>query len=73
MEKLQPNEYRCAHCRKVYQNGWSDEESKAEAEEIFGKHPDGWNDEQVVICDDCFQARNPRNYPEMVEMVKKHI
>lgn len=63
----------CAQCQKVFQSSWSDEEAKKEAEEIFGKHPDDWNDEQVVICDDCFQRMHPLNHPDFLEESKKHL
>lgn len=73
MKKLGTNEYQCAHCGEVYEKGWSDEESHAEATEIFGKPPEEWNGGQVVICDDCFQEMNPANHPEELERAKKQI
>jgi hypothetical protein len=73
MKKLGNNEYQCAHCGEVYENGWSDEEAHTEATEIFGKPPEEWNDEQVVICDDCFQEMNPANHPDQLKRAKEQI
>ena len=70
---LKPNEYQCAHCGNVYEKGWTDEESKSEAEEIFGKHPDDWKGGQAVICDDCFKELDPRKHPTELENAKKHM
>lgn len=70
---MRQNEYKCAYCGEIYEKGWSDEESKKEAEEIFGKHPDEWNDGQVVICDDCFKQIDPRNHPDQLEEAKKFL
>ena len=70
---MKKNEYKCEHCGNVYQKGRSDEEAKAEAKEIFGKNPDDWNDEQVVICDDCFNQMNPKDYPDLVARAKEVI
>ena len=52
--QLQPNEYRCAACGGVFQHGRSDEEARAEAEELFGQSPD--THDMAVVCDDCFNA-----------------
>lgn len=73
MKKLKPNEYRCANCNKVYQYGWSEEEANKEAETIFGKHPDDWLDDKVVVCDDCFRLFDPLNNPKAVAYAKKRI
>ncbi len=70
---LQENEYQCAMCNNVYEKGWTDEELLAEAEEIFGKHPDNWNDEQSVICDTCFQKIHPLKHPKELEEAKKYL
>ena len=64
------NEYRCEHCKNVFEKGWSDAEALAEAEENFGKPVVEWNDDAVVICDDCYQKMNPKNYPNLVNKVK---
>ena len=69
---MKPKEYfQCGHCGESYEKEWSDEESLAEAEEIFGKPVSEWKQPAVVICDDCFQKMNPRNHPELVEESKK--
>jgi hypothetical protein len=67
------NEYQCAHCGNVYEKGWTDEEAEKEAAENFGKPTNEWRDNVAVICDDCYQKMNPKNYPELVEKVKKQI
>lgn len=70
---MKENEYKCAHCGNIYEKGWSDEESFAEATENFGKHPKDWRDGLVIICDDCYQIMNPKNHPKEVELAKKFI
>ena len=48
---MKDNEYRCAVCQQVYDKGVSDEEAKAEAEQL-------WTEEELedteLVCDDCF-------------------
>jgi rubredoxin len=70
---MKPNEFECAACHNIYDKGWSDDEAKAEATEIFGKNPDEWNEPQVLVCDDCFEKMNPANHPELVEQMKQII
>lgn len=72
-QKVKREDYTCAHCGNTYEKGWSDEEAYAEATELFGKPPAEWNDEQVVICDDCFNKMHPKDNPEAVESAKKFI
>lgn len=70
---MKANEYKCGHCGGVFKKGWSDDEAKLEAERNFGKHPDEWKDEQVIICDDCYTLMFPPMHPREVEEAKKHI
>lgn len=70
---MKDNEYQCGHCGNIYEKGWSDEESLAEAEQIFGKPVKDWKENSVVICDDCFMKINPLNHPDQLEEAKKHI
>jgi len=70
---MKKNEYKCGHCGGVFEQGWTDEEAKKEATDIFGKNPDDWNDGAVIVCDDCFQKMNPANYPDLVEKAKTLI
>lgn len=55
-KKLEKNEYQCALCKGVFTKGWSEEEARAEYEELFAELPGPV--EQV--CDDCFQQIDPR-------------
>lgn len=71
--QLKENEFQCAHCDGVFGKEWSDEEALKEAEEIFGKPVEEWKDTPVVICDDCFEAMNPRNNPVRLAEAKKHL
>jgi hypothetical protein len=44
-------EYQCAVCKGVFQNGWTDEEARAEQE------ANGWKDADCdIVCDDCYDA-----------------
>lgn len=63
------NEYKCAVCKGVFQKGWSDEEATKEATEVFGKHPDEWNDEVMTVCDDCYNTM--MSDPRSNEAIKK--
>lgn len=49
---LQPNEYRCAECRGVFEKGRSDEDAMAEKEVLF---PDFPVTDCDLVCDDCFK------------------
>lgn len=57
------NTYTCAHCRGTFEKGWSDEEAVAEAKEDFGSAPDQWNENAVMVCDDCYQKMKPSEHP----------
>lgn len=47
----------CAHCGLTFTPGWSEEEAKAEAREIWGE--DAFERmPMAVVCDDCFTAMN---------------
>lgn len=59
-EKLKPNEYRCEECGNVYEFGWSEEESKAEAEKNFGKDI---AEHGAIVCDDCYNKIMKRIKP----------
>lgn len=65
--------YECEHCGEVFEEGWSEEESKAEAAEIFGKPIEEWKIEPILVCDDCYQKMLPKYYPDLVEKSKKII
>lgn len=70
---MEGEEYKCGHCGGVFKKGWSDEKSNKEAEENFGKHPDQWKEEKVIICDDCYKLMDPKKNPELVEKIKKQL
>ena len=44
--------YKCAECKGVFEKGRTDEESRKEAENNFGKEL--LSQGEVVICDDCY-------------------
>jgi len=44
--------YTCADCHMTFRKGWSDEEAKAEAAEVF---PDVPLEGYAVVCDDCYK------------------
>lgn len=48
--------YTCAHCKGIFEKGWSDEEAIAETRVAFGDHYANNVEETCdVICDDCHQ------------------
>lgn len=51
MEKLTPNQYRCSHCHKVFEKGWTEEEAAEELSETFG---DIETPDCDIVCDDCY-------------------
>lgn len=55
MDKLQPNEYRCAACGGVFKKGWSDEEAREEAAKIFPGLDTHDEEQSCLVCDDCFR------------------
>jgi hypothetical protein len=73
MKKIGKNQFECYVCKRIFDKAWTDEESKAEAEKTFGKPVEEWNDEAVVICDDCYQEVNPNQNPDIVAYAKKKI
>ena len=70
---MKDNEYKCGNCGNIYEKGWSDEEALKEAEANFGKPVSEWKDEDVVICDDCYNLMMPSKFPHFVEKAKKII
>lgn len=60
------NEFKCSLCLNTYEKAWSDEECKEEMKQIWGEIPE---DEQVVICDDCF---NQKSNGEIKELGKEY-
>jgi hypothetical protein len=58
---MKTNQYQCAMCKGVFDEGWSDEEAMAETHQLFGK---SFTPEECdVICDDCFNKIHPEKYP----------
>lgn len=57
---MNPNEYKCAMCRGVFEKEWTDEEAVAELQEDFGAVP---IEDCAVICDDCYQKVRPDANP----------
>lgn len=57
MTHLKANEYQCDNCKGVFEKGWSDEEADAEAiANGFGPLDE---DDNVLICDECFNKFKP--------------
>lgn len=65
---MEKNEYQCAVCRNIYEKGWTDEEALTESKSIWGEIPE---EEQAVICDDCFNRRTPKEIKEIGEEYKQ--
>jgi len=72
-KEMKKNEFECAKCGGVFEKARSDEEAKKEAEGFFGKNPNDWNDEVVVVCDDCFNEIHPLKNPEAVKRARQII
>lgn len=70
---LCPEEYTCANCHKTNHKGWTDKEANAESESIFGVKNPKDDPRFVVVCDDCYQLMNPKNFPELVEKAKEEL
>lgn len=64
---MKDNEYKCASCLQINQDGWSDEEREKEMLEIWGNISP---EQRVVICDDCFNRRSPEEIKMMGEIYK---
>lgn len=64
-----PKAYRCAMCKEIFINGWTEEEAVAEMKANLGQSftPADCN----VVCDDCYQTINPAYHPEMAEEAAK--
>lgn len=45
--------YTCGNCGGTFEKAWSDDESDAEARQMFGEIP---AEEKAVVCDDCYRA-----------------
>lgn len=46
------NEFTCALCQRTFPKGWTDEEAKAEKEELF---PNTDVDDCEIVCHECFE------------------
>ena len=46
--------YTCDLCHETFIKGWSDEEAKAEADELWTAEEQS-REGMAVICEDCFQ------------------
>lgn len=52
--------YTCEQCGGTFEKGWSDEESAAEAQSIWG---DLSTEDVALICEDCWQQIRPDRVP----------
>jgi len=57
--------FTCAACGGTFLAGWSDEEKRAEAEDVFGDIPEA---ERVTVCDDCFGAMERQRVAEGIPL-----
>lgn len=73
---MENNEYKCALCGGIFTinwtDGWSEEDAKKEAVENFGKELVMF-DTMDTVCDECYLATNPKDYPEEVEAAKEIV
>ena len=69
---MKENEFQCAKCSGIFEKGWSDEAAKEEAQEVFGKRPENWNDDAMMVCDDCYNEMmgDPRS-PALIKKAKE--
>lgn len=51
---MNPDEFECAICHKVFKKAWSDQEAGIELREKFGQKATPGNSE--MVCDDCYQG-----------------
>lgn len=71
--KMKPNEYQCAMCKGIFEKGWDESAALKEAEEAFGKPVVKWNDDVLIVCDDCYKEILPANHPEAVARAKENL
>ena len=57
-------QYTCAACGNTYEEGWSDEEARAEYAEVF---PGCSIDEADIVCDPCYQEMVSKPLTVIVE------
>lgn len=48
--------FQCECCGRVFPDGWSEDEAKAESHHYFGDIP---QEDLASICDDCWKAIHP--------------
>lgn len=48
------NQFQCENCKEIFTNGWSEDEAKNEAKELWGEELLG--NDSAIVCDDCFKA-----------------
>ena len=52
-----PGTFTCCICHGTFDKRWSDDEAKAEYEQLYGsKNGTGWERSESVACDDCWKA-----------------
>lgn len=52
--------YTCEMCQQTFENCWSDQEAQAESKQLCGDLP---QEMLVIVCEDCFQARESSFLP----------
>ena len=53
--KRRPREYTCAACGQACVDGWTEEESNAEAAAVFGVEQASTRADMMRVCDDCYR------------------
>lgn len=69
---MEKDEYKCASCKNIYKNEWSDEEANKEAKDIWGVDNASNNEGMEVICDHCFNHRTQSEIRKMGDDYKSN-
>lgn len=64
--------YKCAVCKKYFNNETSEEERKLKCLEDFGPLL-ATMDEQVQVCSECYEKIKPNLHPSLLERAKTEV
>lgn len=65
------NKFICGMCGGEFWDNTPEEEKQKEMLELFGPVLATSGDEQVPVCDDCFNRYHPSKYPDVLEISKQ--